>query len=173
MKLLFFLPYIALVTSLFADAPPPGFKAIFNGKDLTDWNAEPGRWTVEEGAITGTVVPENPLKTNSFLVWQGGEKENFELRLKVRWPKWDKSKGMRNSGIQIRSVVLPAVHPWSVGGYQYDLSPGGELDGLFYEERSQRTLGVAKGDRVVIQPDGERWRVATRAYQKVCVWVTT
>ena len=161
MKLSSFLPYIFLLTSLFADAPPPGFKAIFNGKDLTDWNGEPGRWTVEEGAITGTVVPENPLKTNSFLVWQGGEKENFELRLKVRWPKWDQSKGMRNSGIQIRSLVLPAVHPWSVGGYQYDLSPGGELDGLFYEERSQRTLGVAKGDRVVIQPDGERWRVAT------------
>ncbi len=161
MKLRCFFPYVALVTSLFADDPPPGFKAIFNGKDLTDWNGEPGRWAVEEGVITGTVVPENPLKTNSFLIWQGGEKENFELRLKVRWPKWDQSKGMRNSGVQIRSVVLPAVHPWSVGGYQYDLSPGGELDGLFYEERSQRSLGVAKGDRVVIQPDGERWRVAT------------
>ena len=161
MKLRYFFPYLALIASLSADDPPPGFKAIFNGKDLTDWNGEPGRWTVEEGVITGTVMPENPLKTNSFLVWEGGEKQNFELRLKVRWPRWDQSKGMRNSGIQIRSVVLPAVHPWSVGGYQYDLSPGGELDGLFYEERSQRNLGVAKGDRVVIQPDGERWRVAT------------
>ena len=48
MKLSSFLPYIFLLTSLFADAPPPGFKAIFNGKDLTDWNGEPGRWTVEE-----------------------------------------------------------------------------------------------------------------------------
>ncbi len=72
MKLLFFLPYIALITSLFAEDPSPGFKAIFNGKDLTGWNGEPGRWTVEEGAITGTVTPDNPLKTNSFLVWQGG-----------------------------------------------------------------------------------------------------
>lgn len=161
MKLLLLLPCLAFVTSLFADEPPPGFKAIFNGKDLTGWSGEPGRWSVEDGAITGTVVPEHPLKTNSFLVWQGGQQENFELRMKVRWPKWDLSNGMRNSGIQIRSVVLPAVHPWSVGGYQYDLSPGGELDGLFYEERSQRALGVAKGDRVVIQPDGERWRVAS------------
>ena len=161
MKLSFLLPCLALATSLFADEPPPGFKAIFNGKDLTGWNGEPGRWSVEDGAITGTVVPENPLKTNSFIVWQGGQPENFELRMKVRWPKWDQSKGFRNSGIQIRSVVLPAVHPWSVGGYQFDMSPGGELDGLFYEERSQRTLGIAKGDRVVIQPDGERWRLAT------------
>jgi putative membrane-bound dehydrogenase-like protein len=160
-KLYHLLPCLALVTPLFADEPPTDFKAIFNGKDLTGWNGEPGRWSVEDGAITGTVLPEHPLKTNSFLVWQGGEQENFELRMKVRWPQWEQSKGMRNSGIQIRSVVLPAVHPWSVGGYQYDLSPGGELDGLFYEERSQRGLGVAKGDGVVIQPDGERWRVAS------------
>jgi putative membrane-bound dehydrogenase-like protein len=159
MKLFFILPYLALASSLFADEPEPGFKSIFNGKDLTGWSGEPGRWSVEDGAITGTVLPGNELKKNSFLVWQGGEIDNFELRMKVRWPKWEQSKGMRNSGIQIRSVVLPAVHPWSVGGYQYDLSPGGELDGLFYEERSQRGLGVAKGDRVVIQPDGERWRL--------------
>jgi putative membrane-bound dehydrogenase-like protein len=161
MKLQHLLSFFALATSLFADEPPAGFTSLFNGKDLTGWNGEPGRWSVEDGAITGTVVPENPLKSNSFLIWQGGEKENFELRMKVRWPKWDLSKGMRNSGIQIRSVVLPAVHPWSVGGYQFDLSPGGELDASFYEERSQRPLGVAKGDRVVIQPDGERWRLAT------------
>ena len=116
---------------------------------------------MEDGAITGTVTPELPLKTNSFLIWQGGQPANFELRMKVRWPKWEASTGFRNSGIQVRSVVLPAVHPWSVGGYQYDLSPGGELDGLFYEERSRRGLGVNKGDQVVIEPDGERWRVAT------------
>lgn len=161
MKLYRFLPCLALVTPLFADEPPAGFKALFNGKNLTGWNGEPGRWSVEDGAITGTVMPDHPLKTNSFLVWEGGQVENFELHMKVRWPQWDQSKGMRNSGIQIRSVVLPSVTPWSVGGYQYDLSPGGELDGLFYEERSQRGLGVAKGDRVVIQPDGERWRVAS------------
>ena len=161
MKSYYLLPFLALVTPIHAEEPPSGFKAIFNGKNLSGWNGEPGRWSVEDGAITGTVVPEHPLKTNSFLVWQGGEQENFELRMKVRWPKWEQSKGMRNSGIQIRSVVLPSVTPWSVGGYQYDLSPGGELDGLFYEERSQRGLGVAKGDGVVIQPDGERWRVAS------------
>jgi len=159
MKLLLLLPCLAFVTSLFADEPPSDFKAIFNGKDLTGWSGEPGRWSVEDGAITGTVVPDSPLKTNSFLVWQGGQQKNFELRMKVRWPKWEKSQGFRNSGIQFRSVVLPAVHPWSVGGYQYDLSPGGELDGSFYEERSQRPLGVTKGERVVIQPDGERWRM--------------
>ena len=146
---------------LAAAEAPAGFTPIFNGKDLANWSGEPGRWSVEEGAITGTVTPELPLKTNSFLIWQGGQPANFELRVKVRWPKWEASKGFRNSGIQVRSVVLPAAHPWSVGGYQYDLSPGGELDGLFYEERSRRALGVNKGDQVVIQADGERWRIGT------------
>jgi putative membrane-bound dehydrogenase-like protein len=149
------------LSGLAAAESPAGFQSIFNGKDLSNWSGEPGRWSVEDGAITGTVAPELPLKTNSFLVWQGGQPANFELRMKVRWPKWESSTGFRNSGIQVRSVVLPAVHPWSVGGYQYDLSPGGELDGLFYEERSRRALGVNKGDQVVIQPDGERWRTAT------------
>jgi putative membrane-bound dehydrogenase-like protein len=156
------LALLCLVLSRLAAAESPsGFQSIFNGKDLSNWSGEPGRWSVEDGAITGTVAPELPLKANSFLVWQGGQPANFELRMKVRWPKWESSKGFRNSGIQVRSVVLPAVHPWSVGGYQYDLSPGGELDGLFYEERSRRALGVNKGDQVVIQPDGERWRTAT------------
>jgi putative membrane-bound dehydrogenase-like protein len=159
MKLKLFLSCLALASSMVAEEPPQGFKAIFNGTDLHDWNGEPGRWSVEDGAITGTVVPENPLKTNSFLIYQGGQPANFELRLKVRWPRWEHSQGFRNSGIQIRSVVLPGTHPWSVGGYQFDLSPGGELDGMFYEERSQRGLGVHKGESVVIQPDGERWRL--------------
>ena len=150
-----------ILSRLTAAEAPEGFRPIFNGKDLANWSGEPGRWSVEDGAITGMVAPEFPLKTNSFLIWQGGQPANFELRMKVRWPKWEASKGFRNSGLQVRSVVLPAVHPWSVGGYQYDLSPGGELDGLFYEERSRRALGVNKGDQVVIQPDGERWRVGT------------
>ena len=160
MKPRIFLLMIALASSASAEEPPAGYKSIFNGKDLEHWNGEPGRWSVEDGAITGTVVPENPLKANSFLIYQGAQPANFELRLKVRWPRWEPSRGFRNSGIQIRSAVLPGVHPWSVGGYQYDLSPGGELDGMFYEERSQRGLGVNKGDSVVIQPDGERWRIA-------------
>jgi len=128
-------------------------------KILLDGMANPDAGRSRRAQYTGTVLPENPLKFNSFLIWQGGQPANFELRMKVRWPKWDKSQGFRNSGIQIRSIVLPGVHPWSVGGYQYDISPGGELDGMFYEERSQRSLGVDKGEKVTVQPDGERWRI--------------
>jgi putative membrane-bound dehydrogenase-like protein len=141
---------------------PAGFRAIFNGTDLSGWSGEPGRWSVEDGAITGSTTADNPLKHNTFLVWEGPGPErfapdNFELRLKYRF----QSGG--NSGIQIRSLVLDAVHPWCVGGYQYDLSPGGDIDALFYEERSRRGLGILPGNAAVIALDGRRWRTAVLA----------
>ena len=136
---------------------PTGFRPLFNGTDLAGWSGEPGRWSVEDGAITGTTTADSPLKHNTFLVWEGPgpdgfAPDNFELRLKYRFH----SGG--NSGVQIRSLVLGAVHPWCVGGYQYDLSPGGDIDGLFYEERSQRGLGIPPGTAAVIALDGRRWR---------------
>ena len=141
---------------------PAGFRPIFNGMDLAGWSGEPGRWTVEDGAITGVTTADNPLKQNTFLVWEGPGPDrfapnNFELRLKYRFQTGG------NSGIQIRSLVLDAVHPWCVGGYQYDLSPGGDIDGLLYEERSLRSLGIPPGVASVIALDGRRWRTGVLA----------
>ena len=80
---------------------PAGFRPIFNGMDLAGWSGEPGRWTVEDGAITGFTTAENPLKHNTFLVWDGAgpdrvAPDNFELRLKYRF----QTGGY--SGIQMR-----------------------------------------------------------------------
>jgi|GEM_PF-102756 len=148
--------------SVLGAEPPAGFRAIFNGTDLAGWSGEPGRWTVEDGAITGATTAESPLKQNTFLVWEGAgpdgfAPDNFELRLKYRF------QGGGNSGIQVRSLVLDAVHPWCVGGYQYDLSPGGDIDGLLYEERSLRSLGIMPGNAAVIALDGRRWRTKVLA----------
>jgi putative membrane-bound dehydrogenase-like protein len=150
--------------SLFATAAevPDGFRPIFNGTDLAGWSGEPGRWTVENGAITGFTTADNPLKHNTFLVWEGPGPErfapdNFELRLRYRFQTGG------NSGIQIRSLVLDAVDPWCVGGFQYDLSPGGDIDGLLYEERSLRSLGIPPGNSAVIALDGRRWRTGVLA----------
>lgn len=148
--------------SAFAAEMPAGFRSIFNGQDLAGWLGEPGRWTVEDGAITGFTTADNPLKHNTFLVWEGPGPErfapdNFELRLKYRFQTGG------NSGIQIRSLALDEVHPWCVGGYQYDLSPGGDIDGLLYEERSLRSLGIPPGTAAVIALDGRRWRTGVLA----------
>ncbi len=152
----------SLMAAAVAADVPAGFRPIFNGMDLAGWTGEPGRWTVEDGAITGLTTADNPLKQNTFLVWEGSgpdrfAPDNFELRLKYRFQTGG------NSGIQIRSLVLDGVHPWCVGGYQYDLSPGGDIDGLLYEERSLRSLGLPPGVAAVIGLDGRRWRTGVLA----------
>jgi hypothetical protein len=48
--------------------PEPGFKKLFNGRDLTGWAGRPEHWTVEDGAITGRTTRERPAKGNNFLI---------------------------------------------------------------------------------------------------------
>ena len=48
-----------LCTALTAAEPAPGFKPIFNGKDLAGWAGNPALWSVKDGCITGkTSGPE-------------------------------------------------------------------------------------------------------------------
>ena len=58
-----------------------GFKYIFNGKDLTNWEGDPKHWSVADGALTG--VTDGTLKVNSFIIWRGGTLKNFERRVRA------------------------------------------------------------------------------------------
>jgi len=61
------------------------FKPIFDGKTLDGWKApDMSYWSVEGGAITARSTQQNPVKTNQFLVWQWGQVDDFELKLKYR-----------------------------------------------------------------------------------------
>ena len=82
-----------------AGLPKPdadGFIALFNGKDLTGWDGNPKFWSVRDGAITGQTTAENPTKGNTFLIYTGGDVDNFELRFKYKIVGG-------NSGVQYRS----------------------------------------------------------------------
>jgi hypothetical protein len=125
-----------------------GFVSLFNGKDLTGWAGDSVHWSVEDGAITGRITPETVLKGhNTFLVWQGGEPADFELRLKF------KLQGS-NSGVQYRSKLLDP-QKFIVGGYQADIDATGRYIGINYEERGRGIL-VERGQRVEIGPDGKK-----------------
>ena len=80
-----------------------GFVRLFNGKDLTGWEGRPGAWEVRDGAIwcTGDEASRN------WLIWRGGEPQDFELRLKFKYLKG-------NSGVQVRSKE---IEPFLVRGY--------------------------------------------------------
>src|SRR5215218_9761063 len=84
-----------------AAEPEPGFKAIFNGTDLAGWEGLPQFWSVKDGAITGQTTKDNPAKGNTFLIWKGGDVDDFELRLSYKLTA-DGGKGFANSGVQYR-----------------------------------------------------------------------
>jgi hypothetical protein len=72
-----------------------GFESLFNGKDLTGWMGAFKFWSVEEGALVGEFTPKSGLQHGTFLVWQGGEVGDFDLRFSVR--------GQGNAGVKYRS----------------------------------------------------------------------
>ena len=100
-------------------ADDEGFVSLFNGKDLSGWEGDSVHWSVQDGAITGKTTPETLIKSNTFLVWQGGKPADFVLRLKF------KMQG-GNSGVQYRSKLLDP-EKYIVGGYQADIDSTGEL----------------------------------------------
>ena len=148
------IPCIFLSLCLGASLHAQEFKPIFNGKDLTGWDGNPELWSVENGAITGRTTGPDHLDFNQFLIWQGGEVDNFELKAMVR------ATG-NNSGIQYRSKELPEVGKWSVGGYQCDVHPKAENNAMIYHEKG-RGIVVQNGQSVVADPAGDRWVVAER-----------
>ncbi len=130
-------------------ADEAGFKPIFNGKTLSGWKApEMSYWSVEDGAITAQSTQENPVKSNQFLVWQLGELDDFELKLKYRID----GTPAANSGIQIRSRVPPDGH---VAGYQADIDRGGTYTGTLYDEQGRGML-AERGQKTIIGTDGKK-----------------
>src|SRR5690606_9040925 len=114
--LLRLLPIIgaAILSPHCALAKEKGFQSLFDGKTLDGWKAaDMSYWSVEDGAITGKITPEHQLAENLYLIWQGGELADFELKLKSRVFG---SKGI-NNGFQFRSKELPNH---DVAGYQVD-----------------------------------------------------
>lgn len=96
-----------------------GFKAIFNGKDLSGWKGDMSVWHVEDGAITAETTTEKPTGTTN--IWYtGAEPANFILKEEARMV------GNGNGGIQFRSVnKAPAPRPAGAGGARGGRSTAG------------------------------------------------
>lgn len=123
----------------------PGFTSIFNGKDLTGWDAMPGMWEVKDGAIRS--VGDKKGKKN-WIIWRGGVLEDFELRLKFKYVAG-------NSGVQVRSYE---VAPYQVRGYQVEVAAQAKM-GLWHHSLSpakHRSHLATAGQRNVIAGSGEK-----------------
>lgn len=126
-----------------------GFTPIFNGKTLEGWKGNEQLWRVENGILTGTITPELPLENNTFLIWQGGEPGDFELKLEFRITE------SGNSGINYRSEQLEDI-PFALKGYQADIDGKNNYTGQNYEERKRTTLAY-RGEKAVVvsQPNSD------------------
>lgn len=132
-----------------------GFVKIFDGKTLDGWKGNDKFWSVKDGAITGQTTAENPTQGNTFLIWQGGEVGDFELRLKFRIESG-------NSGIQYRSVDK-GNHV--VNGYQADIDSGLTYMGILYEEGGRGILAL-RGKKVEITDSGEKKELGATVPEK-------
>ncbi len=133
-----------------------GFTSIFDGTSLNGWDGDPKFWRVEAGALVGQTTPDNKLTENTFLIWRAGEPADFELKLEYRIDA-------TNSGVQIRSVHLPAGTPdgrggkiagkWVMKGYQADIDFANQYTGQIYEERGRAFLAM-RGQFSYVGTDG-------------------
>lgn len=141
-----------LALPLAASAQAEDFQSLFDGESLKGWKAPiMSYWSVQDGAITAESTKENPCTSNQFLVWQGGDVADFELKLKFRVT----GNGC-NSGVQFRSKINPdglAI------GYQADIYESGPYLGGVCDELHTRKgpeLLTANGKKTVIDASGQR-----------------
>ena len=133
-----------------AGAQEGASRSIFDGKTLAGWAApDPGYWSVDDGSITARSTEQKPCTQNQFLVWQGGELANFDLKLKFRI----QGPPDANSGIQVRSLIHPDGH---AEGYQADIDRAGKYLGALYDEHTARGMLAERGTRTSIAEDGTR-----------------
>ena len=118
---------------------------LFDGESLSGWSGDEKFWRVEDGAIIGQTTKDNPTDKNTFLIWQGGELSDFELRFKY---KMDAG----NSGVQIRSQIIEGFR---VKGYQADFDAKNSYTGIFYDEGGRGIL-VKRCKKVTINEQGKR-----------------
>lgn len=114
---------------------------LFNGRDLSGWEGDPGTWRVEDGVIKGGSLLGNPR--NEFLATTRPYR-NFTLRLEYRL---NGTEGFVNGGVQFRSVRIdrPANE---MSGYQADIGAG--HSGSLYDE-SRRKRFLSRADAAQIQ----------------------
>ncbi|MFM1944037.1 MAG: Sucrose-6-phosphate hydrolase [Verrucomicrobiota bacterium] len=125
-----------------------GFEPIFDGRSLEGWGAaDMSYWTVEEGAITARITDEHQLKENLYLIWQGGDLADFELKLRHRVFG---SEGI-NCGFQFRSREM---ENHDVAGYQVDNNLNTDWLVRLYDEHGRHTLAW-RGERSVFNERGE------------------
>jgi len=112
-KLTLFALASALTAAAFAaDKPEKGFKALFNGKDLTDWTKakeNEGSFSVKDGAI----VAQGP-RCHLYYTGRNADFKNFELKVDVM------TQPKSNGGIYIHTAYQDTG--WPAKGFEIQVN---------------------------------------------------
>ncbi len=148
-------------TSVTGQTKEAGFKQIFDGKTLKGWEGDANYWRVENGSLVGEITADKLLKSNTFIIWRGGEPKDFELKLEYQIT----IDG--NSGVNYRSEQIKEV-PFALKGYQSDIDGKNRYTGQNYEERGRTTLAY-RGQKTTIN-GSEDPNAAVKDYVKNNAW---
>jgi hypothetical protein len=147
-----------------------GWTSLFDGSTLKGWDGDTNYWHVENGAIVAESTCERPTGT-IYLIWQGGEPADFELKLEMR----GEGAGI-NSGVQYRGSIVaprpnapapraatgtcPSGQPrgnppsaesqakWNMSGAQFDFDGRNAYTGQYYEQATGRGIVAWRGEMV-------------------------
>jgi hypothetical protein len=161
-----------------------GWISMFDGSTLAGWDGDKAYWHVVDGAITVESTCEKPTGT-IYLVWQGGEAADFEMKLEM------KGEGARvNSGVQYRGAIQEPRPPgagrggggrgpqgpcasgqprgtppdqagqakWNMLGAQFDFDGQNRYSGQYYEQATGRGIIAWRG-QVVRTEEGKSPRL--------------
>ncbi len=117
--------------------------SLFDGSTLAGWEGDMKWWRVADGALTGGSTTEK-IPHNFFLATSRSF-QNFDLRLKLKLAG-DPKTGLINSGVQIRSLRVPADTEMS--GYQVDA--GDKWWGKLYDESRRNKVIAAPLDEAAV-----------------------
>jgi hypothetical protein len=161
-----------------------GWTSMFDGSTLNGWDGDTSYWHIENGAIVAESSCEKPTGT-IYLVWQGGEAADFEMKLEMR------GEGAAvNSGVQYRGAIqMPRVTPagparapqgtcpsgrprgaqppaasqakWNMSGAQFDFDGRNTYSGQYYEQATGRGIVAWRGQVVRTQQGKKPQLLAT------------
>jgi hypothetical protein len=156
MKLLIFSICTCL---LVAAGPMPGFKSLFNGKDLKGWTIHgTEKWYVENGEL---VCESGPEKKYGYLSTVHTYK-NFILDLQF------KLEANGNSGVFFRS----GIEGTKISGWQAEVAPPGHNTGGIYESYGRGWLIKPKpeDDKALKADDWNQYRIRVNN-DEVTTWL--
>ena len=142
-----------------------GYTSLFDGTTLTGWAGDAKVWSVADGAIVGQYSsPAGTRNPQTFLILQGQQPADFELKLEIKLEGVDADSGIQYRSFPAAPVPRPGIPAsalgdprYSIGGYQFDFNFIGTYPGQLAEGFG-RGIIAARG-QVVHAETGKPLRV--------------